>query len=103
MDWAEWVQKIVWKAMGPSAEVRGFTLLSQGFATAPRGVVWYKRSHDLHPYVVHFVRFDQDGSMVNGSYLPTAQDAWLEFVRRVQRDMAYVNGGCPLTGEPQDG
>lgn len=57
--------------------------LIEGEGTRPHRVVLYQRTHDLHPWVVHY-QLEEDGSRWQGSYCKTIHQAAEEFRRRVK-------------------
>lgn len=76
-----------------------FSLLSQGFATAPGAIVLYEHDNDpITPYIVHTINFQTFG-MSSGNYFDNLPEALERFVNKLNQDQSYIKSGSPLTGQ----
>lgn len=81
--------------------VHAFVPCPRGPATRPYGVILYERPDGFDPFVVHYIDLE-NGARWQGSYCQTMTNAWLEFARRVQTQVTYVENKVPIVGQPHD-
>jgi len=82
-------------------EVIAFVPCPRGPATRPYGIVLYDSGDGYHPFTVHYVDLET-GARWEGGYHGDVHDAYLDFCKRVSRQVSYVENGVPLVGTEND-
>lgn len=84
----------------PHGQVIAFVPCPRGPATRPHGLVLYEGS-GYQNFIVHYID-TENGARWEGGYYGDVHNAYLDFCRRVERQVSYVENGVPLTGTEND-
>ena len=80
--------------------VHAFVPCPRGPATRPHGIVLYE-GEGYHPFIVHYID-TENGARWEGGYHGDIHNAYLDFCKRVSKQVSYVENGVPLAGTEND-